>query len=204
MARKHNQHERSRCGWATVDDAHYVDYHDKEWGVPIVDDRKLFEFIILESAQAGLSWRTVLHKREGYRRAFKNFDPTKVARMTESDVIRLQNDQSIIRNRLKIKSAIRNAQAFLVVQQEFGSFAKYIWSYVDNQPVQNNWKRNTAVPTTTALAERMAKDLKRRGFSFLGPTVWYAYMQAVGMVNDHIHSCFRHSELFKQKRVTVQ
>jgi DNA-3-methyladenine glycosylase I len=195
--------KKVRCAWAGDSDERYIAYHDIEWGVPITDDQRLFEFIVLESAQAGLSWRTVLHKREGYRKAFKNFDPKKVAKMTEKDVTRLLTDPSIIRNRQKIASAIQNAKAFLSIQKEFGSFAKYMWSFVRGKPIQNRWKRDSDIPAVTDLAIEMAKDLKKRGFSFLGPTVWYAHMQAVGMVNDHVVHCFRHTPLAKRVRVKV-
>lgn len=194
---------KQRCGWVLEGDKLYVDYHDTEWGVPILDDQKLFEFIVLESAQAGLSWRTVLHKREGYRSAFKNFDPRKVAKMTTSDVDRLLNDPAIIRNRLKIESTIKNARAFLAVQKEFGSFAKYMWAFTDAKPLQTNRKNESDVPETIDLAVRMAKDLKKRGFSFLGPRVWYAHMQAVGMVNDHVRDCFRYKTLARRKRIRL-
>lgn len=198
------QLSKRRCTWAGDSDELYIAYHDLEWGVPTTDDQKLFEFIILESAQAGLSWRTVLHKREGYRKAFKNFDPKKVAKMTASDVARLLNDASIIRNRLKIESAIKNARAFIEVQKEFGSFANYMWSFTKGKIIQNKWKNDTQIPAVTDLAVTIAKDLKKRGFSFLGPTVWYAHMQAVGMVNDHTADCFRHAVLHKRKRVILK
>lgn len=184
-----------RCEWLKLDNPLYVKYHDKEWGVPVTDDQKLFEFITLEGAQAGLSWLTILKKREGYRRAFHNFDPDKVAKMTERDVARLLKDESIIRNRLKIESTISNAKAFLAVQKECGSFAKYMWSWVDGKPIQNAWKRMKDVPAETELARAMSKDLKKRGFRFVGPTIWYAHMQAVGMVNDHTVDCFRYTEV---------
>lgn len=170
----------------------YVKYHDEEWSVPVYDDRKLFEFIVLESAQAGLSWEIILGKREGYRKAFKGFDPKKVAKMTEKDVERLLKDPSIVRNRLKVRATVNNAQRFLEVQKEFGSFADYMWAWVKGRPLQNRWKSVKELPAKTELAEKMAKDLKKRGFKFLGPTVWYAHMQAVGMVNDHTTDCFRY------------
>lgn len=187
-----------RCKWCG-DDPLYISYHDEEWGVPIYDDTQLFEFITLEGAQAGLSWMTILKKREGYRQAFKGFDPKKVAKMTEKDVERLMQDESIIRNRLKITSTITNAQAFLKIQDEFGSFSKYMWDWVGGRPIQNCWHTLCEVPATTELAEAMAKDLKKRGFKFLGPTIWYAHMQACGVVNDHTTDCFRYNELTKVK-----
>lgn len=187
--RKH----KTRCTWAGTADSLYIAYHDTEWGVPVADDLKLFEFIVLEGAQAGLSWRTILNRREGYRKAFKSFDPAKVARMTKKDVERLMHDTSIIRNRKKIESAINNAKAFLAVQKEFGTFGAYMWGWVDHQPIQNTWLSAKQVPVTTKLASAMAKDLKKRGFTFLGPTIWYAHMQAIGMVNDHTVDCFRHA-----------
>jgi len=187
--------EMKRCAWAEGGDELYTRYHDEEWGVPVHDDQKLFEFIVLESAQAGLSWRIILNKREGYRKAFKNFDPKKVARMTEADIERLCNDASIIRNRLKIKATITNAQAFLAIQKEFGSFGVYMWNWVGNTPIQTKLKPTDNIPASTELATLMAKDLKKRGFKFLGPTVWYAHMQAVGMTNDHTTNCFRFREI---------
>lgn len=185
----------NRCKWVKTDNKLYLDYHDQEWGVPVTDDQTLFEFIVLESAQAGLSWELILKKREGYRRAFKGFDPKKVAKMTKKDVERLLKDESIIRNRLKIEATIKNAKAFLEVQKEFGSFAAYMWRWVDNTPIQNRWKSIKQIPAETELSKAMSKDLKKRGFSFLGPTVWYAHMQAVGMVNDHTINCFRYKEI---------
>ncbi len=190
-----------RCAWAAGGDERYLSYHDTEWGVPITDDRKLFEFIVLESAQAGLSWRTILGKREGYRRAFKEFNPRIVVRMDDVDLERLMADRSIIRNRQKIVATMRNARAFLEVQNEFGSFAAYMWKWVDAVPLQAPRRDHSEVPAQTPLAVTMSKDLKKRGFSFLGPTVWYAHMQAVGMVNDHTIDCFRHSEVAKLRPV---
>ena len=183
---------KKRCSWVNLNNPLYVKYHDREWGVPVHDDRKLFEFIVLESAQAGLSWELILKKREGYRKAFLNFDPNKVSKMTEHDVQRLLKNPDIIRNRLKIKATIENARRFLEVQKEFGSFDAYMWGWVEGSPIQNTWKSTKNVPARTPLSERMAKDLKQRGFKFLGPTVWYAHMQAVGMVNDHTTGCFRY------------
>lgn len=188
------KNEPIRCAWVKMENPKYVSYHDTEWGVPVSDDRTLFEFMVLESAQAGLSWETILNRREGYRETFHNFDPVRVARMTEYDVRQLMQNQGIIRNERKIRSTVKNAQAFLMVQKEYGSFAEYMWSWVGHTPVQNNWSDIIRIPTTTPLAVAMSKDLKKRGFIFLGPTIWYAYMQAVGMVNDHTTDCFRHRE----------
>lgn len=172
-----------------------VMYHDTEWGVPVFDDRKLFEFIVLESAQAGLSWETVLNKREGYRELFFEFDPTKVALLSESDINVLMLNSKIIRNRAKILAAITNAKKFIGTQHEFGSFSKYMWSWSNGKPIQNAWKSQTDIPVMTKLALDMSKDLKKRGFKFIGPTVWYAHMQAVGMVNDHTIDCFRYAQV---------
>ena len=183
-----------RCSWCG-DDPLYVRYHDEEWGVPVHDDRTWFEFLILEGAQAGLSWLTILRRREGYRRAFEGFDVEKVAAFGEDDVERLLRDSSIIRNRAKIGAAVSNARAFLAVQEEFGSFDSYSWPWVDGSPIQNSWRRLEDVPASTPLSERISKDLKRRGFDFVGPTIIYAHMQATGMVNDHLVNCPRHREL---------
>ena len=180
-----------RCPWAG-DDPLYVAYHDEEWGVPVHDDRKLFEFLVLEGAQAGLSWITILRKREAYRRAFAGFDPAKVARFGPRDVERLLADEGIVRNRLKIASAIRNAKAFLEVRDEHGSFDAYQWSFVGGVPKQNARKSMKDVPPTTPESDALSKDLKRRGFNFVGSTIIYAHMQAIGMVNDHLVTCPRH------------
>lgn len=188
-----NQH-RTRCGWCG-DDPLYVAYHDDEWGVPVRDDRTLFEFLILEGAQAGLSWSTILKKRDGYRRAFDGFDPELVARYGAPKVASLLADAGIVRNRLKVASAIGNARAFLAVQEEKGSFSDYIWSFVEGRPVQNRWRSLDQLPARTPLAEAISKDLKKRGFRFVGPTIVYAHMQATGMVNDHLVGCFRHAEV---------
>ena len=182
-----------RCGWCG-DDALYVKYHDEEWGVPLTDDRALFEFLVLEGAQAGLAWITVLRKREGYRAAFDGFDPAKVARYSDAKLARLLKDSRIIRNRLKVFSARRNAQAFLAVQEEWGSFSNYIWHFVDRKPIQNRWRTLAEVPARTDLSDRISKDLSKRGFNFVGSTIIYAHMQATGMVNDHLVECFRHQE----------
>jgi DNA-3-methyladenine glycosylase I len=169
----------------------YVRYHDREWGVPLHDDRKLFEFLVLEGAQAGLSWLTILRKREAYRKAFEGFDPARVARYGARDVRRLLADAGIVRNRMKIESAVANARAFLAVQRELGSFDRYIWGFVDGRPIVNRRRSLRQLPPRTALSDRISKDLKRRGFRFVGPTIVYAHMQATGMVNDHLVTCFR-------------
>jgi DNA-3-methyladenine glycosylase I len=184
-----------RCAWVSLDNPLMVEYHDREWGVPVHDDRKHFQFLVLEAAQAGLSWSIVLKKREGYRRAFSQFDPEKVARYTEKRVQKLIVNPAIIRNRLKIESAIRNARAFLAIQKEFGSFDAYCWQFVDGQPKPNRWKATREIPATSRQSDAFSKDLKRRGFSFVGSTVMYAHMQAVGMVNDHLVDCFRYREI---------
>lgn len=179
-----------RCPWP-ADDPQMLAYHDTEWGVPCRDDRVHFEFLILEAAQAGLSWRTVLHRRSGYRRAFAGFDPKKVARFTAEDEARLLQDPGIIRNRLKIHAAVNNAARFLDVQQEFGSFATYLWSFTKGVPVLHRWTRQELLPACTPLSDRVSRDLKTRGFTFVGPTVIYAHLQATGIVNDHLVSCPR-------------
>ena len=174
-----------RCSWVNVDNELMLEYHDREWGVPAHDDRKHFEFLVLEAAQAGLNWSIVLNKREGYRRAFSQFDPAKVARYSEAKIEKLTADPGIIRNRMKIASAVKNARAFLRVQEEFGSFDTYGWQFVNGRPRQNRWRSLREIPATTAESDAFSRDLKRRGFSFVGSTVIYAHMQAVGMVNDH-------------------
>ncbi|HEY8182291.1 MAG TPA: DNA-3-methyladenine glycosylase I [Thermoanaerobaculia bacterium] len=184
-----------RCPWVNVDNALMLEYHDREWGVPAHDDRRHFEFLVLEAAQAGLSWSIVLNKREGYRRAFSEFDPKKVARYSEAKIEKLTADAGIIRNRLKIASAVKNARAFLKVQEEFGSFDVYSWQFVKGRPRQNRWRSMRDIPATTAESDAFSRDLKRRGFSFVGSTVIYAHMQAVGMVNDHSVDCFRYPEV---------
>ncbi|GET33787.1 DNA-3-methyladenine glycosylase I [Prolixibacter bellariivorans] len=183
-----------RCSWSTNEDI-YIRYHDEEWGVPVHDDRKLFEFLILEGAQAGLSWITILKRREAYRDAFDQFDPEKVARYDEAKIGELMQRSDLIRNKLKIRSAVTNAQAFLKVQEEFGSFDQYIWSFVDGKPIQNKWEKLSEIPAQTPLSLKISKDLKKRGFKFVGPTIVYAHMQATGMVNDHLVDCFRHNEV---------
>ena len=186
--------ETKRCAWAGTDPL-YVAYHDEEWGVPVHDDRLLFEFLVLEGAQAGLSWITILRKREAYRRAFGGFDPQKVARYDKRKVAALLTDAGIVRNRAKIESAIRNAKAFLEVQAEFGSFDAYQWRFAGGRPIRNRWRAIGEVPATSAQSDAMSKDLKSRGFTFVGSTILYAHMQAVGMVNDHLVDCFRHREV---------
>jgi DNA-3-methyladenine glycosylase I len=184
-----------RCGWATSAGDLYIAYHDAEWGVPVHDDATLFEFITLEGAQAGLSWATILKKRENYRRAFAGFDVERIARFNRRSVQRLLNDAGIVRNRLKVESTISNARAFRQVQQEYGSFDAYLWAFVDGQPLQNRFRAMSELPASTPLSDRLSKDLKRRGFRFVGSTICYAYMQAVGMVNDHTVDCFRHDDV---------
>jgi DNA-3-methyladenine glycosylase I len=184
-----------RCAWVNEADPLMVEYHDREWGVPVHDDRKHFEFLVLEAAQAGLSWSTVLRKREGYRRAFSDFDPQKVARYTDERIEQLLLDPSIIRNRLKIRAAVNNARLFLAVQDEFGSFDRHAWQFVGGAPLVFRREKMADVPATSAQSDAFSKDLKRRGFSFVGSTVIYAHMQAVGMVNDHLIDCFRYNEL---------
>ena len=183
-----------RCAWPGTDPL-MLAYHDTEWGVPVRDDRKLFEFIVLDSMQAGLSWRIILHKREGMRAAFAGFDPGVVATFTEDDVERLAADPGIIRNRPKIRATITNAQAFLAIQAESGSFARYLWGFVDDKPVMNRFAVEADIPASTPLSDRVSQDLKARGFKFAGTTITYAFMQGAGLVNDHVTSCFRHAEL---------
>jgi len=183
-----------RCEWCGTEPI-YVDYHDKEWGVPVHDDRLHFEMIILDGAQAGLSWITILKRRDGYRKAFDNFDVNKVSRYTDKKIEKLLLDPGIIRNRLKVNSAVKNAKTFLKIQKEFGSFDEYIWQFVNKKTIQNKWKQMSDLPAKTAESDAMSKDLKKRGFSFVGSTICYAYMQAAGMVNDHIVNCHRHKEL---------
>ncbi len=183
---------KSRCAWVN-DDPLYINYHDHEWGVPIHDDRLLFEFLILEGAQAGLSWITVLKKRDNYRKCFDHFDPKKIAQYNDKKIAELLNNPGIIRNRLKINAAVTNAKAYLQVKQEWGSFSDYIWHFVDGKPIKNHWKSIKQLPSKSAISDAMSKDLKKRGFKFVGSTICYAYMQAVGMVNDHIVDCFCYS-----------
>ena len=194
MKNKTKLMQKTRCAWS-LSDPLYIEYHDKEWGVPVHDDRLWFEFLILEGAQAGLSWITVLKKRENYRKAFDNFDPKKISRYDEKKVKQLLENPGIIRNQLKIASAIRNAKAFLEIQKEFGSFDKYIWSFVNNKVQHNKFSHHKEIPPKTESSDALSKDLKKRGFNFVGSTIIYAHMQATGMVNDHIIDCFRRKEL---------
>ena len=186
--------EPKRCAWAGQD-ALYLAYHDREWGVPVHDDRLLFEFLVLEGAQAGLSWRTILNKRERYREVFADFEPAKVARFDARKQERLLADPGIVRNRAKVASAVANARAFLAIQKEYGSFDSYLWAFVGGAPIQNRWRSLAEVPAATAESQALSKDLRQRGFNFVGPTICYAFMQAVGIVNDHSVDCFRHREL---------
>ena len=183
-----------RCDWCGTDPL-YVEYHDTEWGVPLYDDQTLFEFLVLEGAQAGLAWITVLRKREGYRAVFDGFDAQKIARYSDRKLDKLLTDERIIRNRLKVYSARQNARAFLAVQEEWGSFSDYMWNFVDGKPIQNRFKSMAELPASTPLSDTISKDLKKRGFNFVGSTIVYAHMQATGMVNDHLVSCFRHEEV---------
>lgn len=185
----------TRCAWAAHGDADYVAYHDEEWGVPTHDDQVLFEFLVLEGAQAGLSWATILKRREGYRRVFANFDPVKVAAFTPADEEAALQDPGIIRNRLKVASAVINARQFLAVQAEFGSFDAYLWRFVEGKPIHNHWKTMAEVPATTPLSDALSKDLKKRGFKFVGSTIMYAYLQACGLVMDHTTDCYRYAAL---------
>jgi len=187
--------EPKRCDWsyAGMNDA-YIEYHDKEWGVPVWDDRTQFEFLILEGAQAGLSWSTILNKRAGYKKNFADFDVKKVARFTDKRIQKILQDPSIVRNKLKVNSAVNNAKCFIEVQKEFGTFCDYIWSFVDGKPIVNKWKTMKQVPATSKESDALSKDLKKRGFKFVGSTIMYAHMQATGMVNDHLVSCFRYKQ----------
>ena len=181
-----------RCKWAEGNGPDYIAYHDDEWGVPVFDDRVQFEFLVLEGAQAGLSWSTILRKRDGYRRAFADFDPEKVARFTARRIDKLLTDPSIVRNRLKVESTVGNAKAFLAIQDEFGSFCDYAWGFVGGKPIQHRIRRDRDIPATSPESDALGKDLKKRGFRFVGSTIVYAHMQATGMVNDHVTGCFRH------------
>ena len=188
--------ETHSCSWPLKDKL-MIEYHDKEWGVPLHDDKKLFEFLVLDAAQAGLSWSIVLKRREGYRKAFDNFNYKKISKYTQKDFNRLIKDERIIRNRLKILSAVTNAKAFIQIQKEFGSFDKYIWSFVNNKPKVNKFKKLSDLPAKTEISDAMSKDMKKRGFSFVGSTICYAFMQAAGLVNDHSTNCFRYKECQK-------
>jgi DNA-3-methyladenine glycosylase I len=186
--------DSSRCGWGNSEEI-YIEYHDHEWGVQVHDDKKLFEFLTLESFQSGLSWLTILKKRENFRKAFNGFDPIKVAKYGEKEIILLMGDSGIIRNLQKIKAAINNAQRFLEIQKEFGSFDKFIWSFTNYKTIINQWKNNNEIPAKTNLSDEIAADMKKRGFKFIGSTVLYSHIQATGMVNDHLVSCFRYKEI---------
>ena len=194
--------EKIRCSWAG-DLPIYIDYHDNEWGRPVHDDRKLFEMLILEGMQAGLGWITILKKREAFREAFDGFDPEKMASYGESKIQELLSNEKIIRNRLKVNAAVTNAKAFLKVQEQYGSFHQFIWAYVDNTPIQNHWKRMEEVPAKTPLSDRISGDLKQMGFKFVGSTIIYSFMQAIGMVNDHITDCFAYEEIKKMGKPDV-
>jgi DNA-3-methyladenine glycosylase I len=187
--------EPVRCWWATGGDPLYAAYHDEEWGVPLHDERALFELLCLEGAQAGLAWITILRKREGYRSAFLNFDPQRVADMSDADLEQRLADPAIVRNRLKVNAVRTNARAFLEVQAEHGSFDSYLWNWVDGRPLRNAWREKGEIPAKTPLAESISRDLKKRGFTFVGPTIVYAYLQSTGVVNDHIVTCFRYGEV---------
>jgi len=189
---------KQRCKWCGSDPL-YIAYHDDEWGVPVYDDRRLFEFLILEGAQAGLSWLTILRKRENYRKAFHDFDPVKIAAYSQSDIDRLLADSGIVRNRLKIEAAIKNARGVLEIKKEFGSFSAYLWRYVDGCPKQNHWVSMQQLPSKTEESDLMSKELKKRGFNFVGSTICYSLMQAVGMVNDHTVDCYRYAEIAKKR-----
>jgi DNA-3-methyladenine glycosylase I len=190
---------KRRCAWAENSDQAYQKYHDREWGVPVHNDRRLFEFLILEGAQAGLSWSTILNKRENYRKAYDNFDAGKIARYKSGKVRRLMNNSGIVRNRLKIRASILNARESLKIQKEFGSFDRYIWQFVGGKPVHNRWRHQKAVPAKSSQSDAMSADLKKRGFKFVGSTICYAFMQAVGMVNDHTITCFRYRQIAGRK-----
>lgn len=187
----------SRCPWSEGVSPTYLEYHDREWGVPVHDDRKQFEFLILEGAQAGLSWSTILHRREGYRRAFADFDPVKVARFTPARIEKLLLDPGIIRNRLKVEATVSNARAFLELEAALGSFDAYIWGFVDGKPQRNQWRSQAEVPASSPVSDALSKDMKKRGFRFVGSTTLYAHLQATGLINDHLVSCFRHTECRK-------
>jgi DNA-3-methyladenine glycosylase I len=191
--------QKERCPWCLKTDA-YIQYHDAEWGIPVHDDRIHFEFLILEGAQAGLSWLTILNKREGYRKNFADFDPVKVSRFTPARIEKILKDPGIVRNRLKVQAAVTNARCFLAVQKEFGSFDRYIWRFVNNKPVVNSWKSPGDVPPVSPESDALSKDLIRREFKFVGSTVIYAHMQACGLINDHLTSCFRYKEIVKSKK----
>jgi DNA-3-methyladenine glycosylase I len=197
IKRKSQKMQRKRCAWTQGSSPLMLDYHDREWGVPVHNDRRLFEFLILEGAQAGLSWKTILDRRQNYRRAFDDFDARKIAQYTKKDINRLLKDEGIIRNRLKIEATVENAKRFIEAKKEFGSFDEYIWQFVGGRPIQNKFKKITELPAQTKESEVMSRELKKRGFRFVGPTICYAFMQAVGLVNDHTTDCFRYREIKK-------
>jgi DNA-3-methyladenine glycosylase I len=192
--------KRIRCGWCEGSFEEYITYHDEEWGVPVHDDKKHFEFLILEGAQAGLSWSTILKRRNGYRKAFANFDAAKVARFNETKIQKLLQDQGIIRNKLKVRGAVKNANAFLQLQKEFGSFDNFIWSFVGDKPKVNRWKSMKQLPANSKESDSLSKELKKRGFTFVGSTIIYAHMQACGLVNDHLTNCFRYNQIIKKNK----
>jgi DNA-3-methyladenine glycosylase I len=200
MVQKTPARKLKRCDWAGDSSLQYIEYHDQEWGVPVWDDRRQFEFLILEGAQAGLSWSTILNKRDGYRKAFADFDPEKVARFTAKRIDRILQNPNVVRNKLKVNAAVTNARAFLEVQEEFGTFCDYIWRFVDGRPKQNRVKKQSEIAATSAESDAMSEDMKRRGFRFVGSTILYAHMQATGMVNDHLTSCFRYKECVAMAR----
>ncbi|HHX25013.1 MAG: DNA-3-methyladenine glycosylase I [Tepidanaerobacteraceae bacterium] len=188
-----------RCSWCEKDEI-YMKYHDEEWGVPVFDDRKQFEFLVLESAQAGLSWLTILKKRKGYRKAYDGFNPITVAKFNDKKIEELMNFEGIIRNERKIRASVNNAKRFIEVQKEFGSFSEYIWRFVDYKPIINTWKKESEIPAKTKLSEEISKDLKNRGFSFLGPIIIYSHLQAIGLINDHIVDCFRYNQINQMRK----
>ena len=188
-----------RCSWCEKDEI-YMKYHDEEWGVPVFDDRKQFEFLVLESAQAGLSWLTILKKRKGYRKAYDGFNPITVAKFNDKKIEELMNFEGIIRNERKIRASVNNAKRFIEVQKEFGSFSEYIWRFVDHKPIINTWKKESEIPAKTKLSEEISKDLKNRGFSFLGPIIIYSHLQATGLINDHIVDCFRYNQINQMRK----
>ncbi len=188
---------KKRCAWVNLKNDLYIKYHDEQWGVPVYDDRMLFEMLILEGAQAGLSWETILNKRENYKKAFDDFDVEKIANYDEKKELELLSNAGIVRNKLKIKSAIKNAKVFIKIQEEFGSFSSYIWGFVNNKPIQNHFENISQIPTHTELSDKISKDLKKRGMSFVGTTIIYAYMEAIGMINDHECDCFRYDKIKK-------
>jgi DNA-3-methyladenine glycosylase I len=197
-----NSGDPIRCPWCGNDPL-YIAYHDQEWGVPLYDDRRLFELLVLEGAQAGLSWITILKKRENYRKAFQGFDIERVASYTDADIARLLADPGIVRNRLKIGSAIKNARAVLAIQEEFGSFSSFLWRYIEGRQIINGWREMSQIPARTDLSDRLSRDLKKRGLNFVGSTICYAYMQSMGMVNDHLQSCFRYEEILQDSKPDI-